>query len=50
MKIRCLGGCREVGKSAVLLDSKRERVLLDYGLDIDEGKMPLNPGKVHSVL
>ncbi len=50
MKIRCLGGFREVGKNAVLLESKDERVLLDFGVDVEEGIMPLNPGKVHSVL
>ena len=50
MKIRFLGGCREVGKSAVLLEGKRERLILDYGLEIEEGKLPLNPGKVHTIL
>jgi putative mRNA 3-end processing factor len=50
MKIRFLGGCREVGKSAVLLEGKKERVILDYGLEIEEGKLPINPGKVHTIL
>jgi putative mRNA 3-end processing factor len=49
MRIKCLGGFREVGKTAVLVESK-ENVLLDYGMEVETGKMPLNPGKVDAII
>ncbi len=37
MRISFLGSCREVGKSAVLIESERnkDRILLDYGIKMD---------------
>ncbi len=46
MFIKCLGGCREVGKNAFLIKGKKERILLDYGVDVETGTLPLDPGKV----
>lgn len=34
MKIRVLGAGREVGKSAIMLESKNTRLLMDYGMKI----------------
>ncbi len=34
MKITFLGGCREVGKSALLLEKNDHRILLDYGVKL----------------
>jgi len=45
MKIKCLGGFREVGKTAVLVEGK-ENVLLDYGMDVETGKLPNPVNKV----
>ena len=44
MKIRCLGGCREVGKNAFLVEGK-ENVLFDYGVKVETGEPPLKPKK-----
>lgn len=49
MKIKCLGGFREVGKNAVLIESK-ENVLLDYGMKVETGEMPLPPNKVDAII
>ena len=45
MKIKCLGGFREVGRNAVLIDSK-EQILLDFGIDVEEAEAPIIPQKV----
>ncbi len=49
MKIKCLGGFREVGKNAVLIESK-ENVLFDYGMEVETGKLPLPIKKVDIVV
>ncbi len=36
VKVLCLGGCREVGKSAFLLDIGGRKILLDYGISLNE--------------
>jgi len=46
LKLKCLGGAREVGRNAFLLDNGRENILLDYGIKVEEGLMPLPTGKV----
>jgi putative mRNA 3-end processing factor len=46
MKIKCLGGFREVGKTAVLLEGREKNVLLDYGMDVETGKLPNPVNKV----
>ncbi len=40
MKITFLGGAREVGRSAFLLEEEKSRVLLDYGVNIEEEEIP----------
>lgn len=49
MRIRCLGGFREVGKTAVLLEGK-ENFLFDYGMDVETGKMPLPVNKIDNII
>ena len=34
--LRCLGGCREVGRSAFLLDVNGKKLLIDYGISLNE--------------
>ncbi len=34
--LKFLGGCREVGRSGVLLDTGAEKILLDYGLKLSD--------------
>ncbi len=44
MKIRFLGGCNEVGRSAILVDDK---IIIDYGLrPSDPPEIPLNNGRI----
>ncbi len=50
MRIHCLGGFREVGKSAVLLESKKTKLLLDYGIKVETCEIPLPAGNVDAVL
>ncbi len=50
LRLECLGGFREVGRNAVLLDSGKERILMDYGIHPDEQEMPLPAGKVSLML
>jgi putative mRNA 3-end processing factor len=49
MKIRCLGGFREVGKNAVLIEGK-ENILFDYGVKVETGEPPLKPRKVDALV
>ncbi len=35
IRLSFLGGCREVGRSAVLVDTGTEKILLDYGIKIN---------------
>jgi len=41
MLIKCLGGFREVGRNAVLLDTRNEKILMDYGLKVETGETPM---------
>ena len=52
MKINCLGGFRQVGKTAVMLESeaKRTNIVLDYGMEVETGKMPLPVNKVDAIV
>ncbi len=44
MKIKFLGGCNEVGRSAVLVD---DRIIIDYGMrPSDPPEIPLNSGHI----
>lgn len=49
MKIECLGGFREVGRNAVLIDSA-EKILLDFGLNVEDTEPPIMPKKVDHCL
>jgi len=49
MRIKCLGGFREVGKNAVLIEGK-ENVLFDYGMEVETGKLPLPVKKVDMII
>ena len=49
MRIKFLGGCREVGRNAVLLETDR-RILLDCGVKVETGEIPLPSGKVDAVI
>jgi putative mRNA 3-end processing factor len=49
MQIKCLGGFREVGRNAVLLEGK-ENLLLDYGLKVETGEPPLSVSKLDNVI
>ena len=48
-KIRCLGGFREVGRSAVLLEGKKN-ILLEFGLKVDTSDIPVLPKKVDDLI
>ena len=39
MKIKCLGGCREVGRNAILVEGK-ENILFDYGVKVETNEIP----------
>jgi len=52
-KLLCLGGCREVGRSAYLLEVEGSRLLLDYGIMLnDEPLYPLHvsPSSIDAIL
>src|SRR3990172_6677582 len=49
MQIQCLGGFREVGKSAALIDAS-EKIVLDYGLKVEEGGGPIFPKQLDSII
>jgi putative mRNA 3-end processing factor len=49
MKIKCLGGFREVGRNAVLIEGK-ENILFDYGMKVETGDMPKPVGRVDTVI
>lgn len=42
VKLHCLGGFREVGRNAVLLESDK-KVMLDFGTKVESGEGPLQP-------
>ncbi len=46
LAIRVLGGTREVGRSAILLDTGKTRVLLDYGMKLIPKEHPQFPPMV----
>ncbi|MEM5814258.1 MAG: MBL fold metallo-hydrolase [Candidatus Aenigmatarchaeota archaeon] len=50
IKLHCLGGFREVGRNALLLENGKERLLLDYGIHPEEGAIPLPVQKVSAFL
>jgi putative mRNA 3-end processing factor len=54
MIIKCLGGCREVGRNGFVLQANspkgKENILLDYGLKVETGETPIPPQNVNTVL
>lgn len=50
MKIECLGGFREVGKSGVVVDDGNTRLLLDYGIKVETGETPLSAKNIDALL
>jgi putative mRNA 3-end processing factor len=50
MLIKCLGGFREVGKNAILIETEKERILLDYGVKVETGEVPKPVARVDSIL
>jgi len=49
MNIGCFGGFREVGRNAVLLDSD-EKILCDFGINVEDATPPIIPKKVDHCL
>lgn len=50
VKISCLGGFREVGKNAVLIEGKHDTILFEFGLKVESGETPLMPKKTPDAL
>jgi putative mRNA 3-end processing factor len=44
VELNFLGGGNEVGRAAVLIRAGRDRLLLDYGIDVQKGDVPMAPG------
>jgi putative mRNA 3-end processing factor len=49
MKIKCLGGFREVGRNAVLVEGK-ESILFDYGVKVETNEIPKPVEKVDNII
>ncbi|MFH0929157.1 MAG: MBL fold metallo-hydrolase [Candidatus Aenigmatarchaeota archaeon] len=49
MNLKCLGGFREVGKNAVLVDTKK-KIMFDYGIKVETGEPPLKTDKVDAIV
>jgi len=43
MQLKFLGGCREVGKSAIFVNTGKEKFVMDYGIEVQQSKSPLPP-------
>ncbi len=43
--VECLGSGREVGRSAISVVSGNDKFILDYGLDVQDMSVPMNPGR-----
>jgi len=43
MRLKFLGGAREVGKSSVLVDTGQEKFVMDHGIEVQDGKRPIEP-------
>ena len=50
MKIHCNGGFREVGRNAILVETKKASILLDSGIHVEDGEPPLPCKKVDAIL
>jgi len=43
IEIRFLGGCREVGRMGMLIDTGSEKFLWEYGISVQSGDKPIQP-------
>jgi len=43
IEIRFLGGCREVGRMGMLIDTGSEKFLWEYGISVQTGNKPIQP-------
>jgi putative mRNA 3-end processing factor len=43
MQLKFLGGSREVGRSSILVDTGKEKFIMDYGIEVQDGKKPEQP-------
>jgi putative mRNA 3-end processing factor len=43
MELRFLGGAREVGKSSVLVNTGKEKFLMDHGIEVQHDRRPIEP-------
>lgn len=50
MKISCLGGFREVGRNGVVIDTGKSRILLDYGIKVETGEIPIKAQNITALL
>ncbi len=50
VKIRFLGGTREVGRSAIKIEGEKTSILLDYGLMLNPPQLPIQENNVDAVL
>jgi len=50
LKIHVLGGGKEVGRAAILLEYRDTKILLDYGVSFDEKDLPVLPLSVKPTL
>jgi len=41
--LHCLGGGREVGNNAFLLQAKKKNIMLDFGMKVETNELPLKP-------
>jgi putative mRNA 3-end processing factor len=49
MRINCLGGGREVGRNAILIEGK-ENILFDYGVKVETSEIPKPANKVDNLV
>lgn len=50
LKIRFLGGTREVGRSAIKIEGEKTSILLDYGLMFNPPQLPIRENDANAVL
>jgi putative mRNA 3-end processing factor len=43
MELKFLGGAREVGRSGILVSTGKEKFVLDYGIEVQHDKRPIEP-------
>ncbi len=43
MELKFLGGCQEVGKSSIFVNTGKEKFVMDHGIEVQEGHSPIQP-------